>query len=406
MMRFLPLAIVLLLVAAPASALDKPRDWVPPPPESVPNHREQWRSVVIELANYAKGRRKDFIMLARGGVELAVKGEREVLWEELRDPYGRTFEKRLPLGSVYRPYLKVLDGIVLDGLYCGPNAFAKPLAEEIKARVELDRTIAEEKARGIHRLPVPQPLGPFSLDPKEELRKAAEVKRNAERLERQRRVVYAVDAVRNAGRRVLSIEDCKTVKEADAAAKASDRDRVLSYAASGNSKLDSVPRGSPRAENAAPVTTITAARNWLPMTKVDKYGSKAEWLMALEKTNHDVLAIDPTYRGAEAVTQDEIKRLKFKELGAPRLVLAVLPVGIAQDGRWYWQKGWEAGNPPFLFAPVAEEPGTFITDVGDMQWKKAIGQMVTWLQDLGFDGIMLDDLDTYLWFEDLMSVEG
>lgn len=405
-MRFATLAAVLLLAAAPALALDKPRDWVPPAPESVPNHREVWRSVVIELASYAKSRRKDFVVLARGGVELVIKGEREVVWEGLQDPHGRTFEKRLPLGSAYRPYLKVLDGIVLDGLYCGPAALDKPLAEEIKARTELDRTIAEERARGIHRLPVPQPLGPFSLDPKEELRRAVDVKRAAERAERQRRVIYAIDAMRGAGRRVLSIDNCKTTREADAAAKAADRDRVLSYAASGNPKLDSVPRGSPRAENAAPIATITAARNWLPMTTVDKYGSKAEWLMALEKTNHDVLAIDPTYRGAEPLTQDEIKRLKFKELGAPRLVLAALPVGTAQDGRWYWQKDWEAGNPPFLFAPIAGQPGVFITDVGDMQWKKAIGQMVTWLQDLGFDGIMLGDLDTYLWFEDLMPVEG
>ena len=70
MKRLSVLALAVLVAAAPAGALDKPRDWQPPPPESVPNHREQWRSVIVELGRYAKARKKDFVVLVRGGVEL------------------------------------------------------------------------------------------------------------------------------------------------------------------------------------------------------------------------------------------------------------------------------------------------------------------------------------------------
>lgn len=395
-----------LLLALPASAMDKPRDWQAPPVSSIPNHREDWRNVVMELSTYAKGRNKDFVVLVRGGTELVVKGEREALWEELRDPNGKTFEKRLPLRTVFRPYLKTLDGLVLDGLYCGPDALGKPLDKAIRERLDLDATLAEERARGIQRPPVPTPFGPFSLDPREELRKAAEIRRMAERDERQRRMLYAVDAMRQQGRRILSIESCKTQKEVDAAYAGGERDRVLTYAGVETDNLNTLPKGHPRGENALPVTTITAARNWLPLLRADRFGTKAEWVMSMERTNQDVLFIDVAHRGADALTKEDVKRLKYKELGAPRLMLAVLPVGKAYDWRWYWQKGWEAGNPPFLFAPIPAEPGTFITDMADPKWKELLGKYLAGVMDLGFDGVVLDNLDTYLWFEELMPLEG
>lgn len=397
---------VLLAGAAPAAALDKPRDWQPLPVSQIPNHREEWRGVLVELASYAKTRKSDFIVLVRGGMELVVKGERESQWEELRDPEGKTFEKRLPLGSVFRPYVKLVDGMVVDGLYCGGDAFRKPLDKAIKERRDLDNAIAQEKAQGIQRPPVPTAFGPFSLDPKEELRKSAEIRRMAEREERQRRMVYALDTLRQQGRRILSIEDCKTQKDVDAAYAGADRDRVLSYAAVDADRLSTLPKGHPRAESAVPVASVTAARNWLPLLRADRFGTKAEWVQAMEKTNHDALLIDVAHRGAEPLTKDDVKRLKFKELGSQRLMLAVLPVGKAYDWRWYWKKGWEAGNPSFLVAPDPQDPGSFITDMADPAWRELLGKYLAGIMDLGFDGVVLDDLDTYLWFEDLMPLEG
>lgn len=389
----------------PPPAPQPPKGWQPPPIEQVPNHREMWREVVTELAGYAKTRDRNFLVLVRGGVELAVKGEREAEWEQARDPDGRGFEKRLPLRTVFRPYVKLVDGLVVDGLYCGPYAFDQPLDAAIAARRELDETLAEERRRGIMRPPVPVPMGPFSIDPKEELRKHEEWKRALYRHERQRRVLYAVDAMRQNGRRIMSIEDCRTRGEAEAAYRASDRDRVLSHAGVGIGRLDAIPRGHARAENANPAATLTASRNWLPMMRGDRYATKAEWVMALEKTNHDVLAVDVAHRGADPLTRDDVKRLKFKQLGSSRLVLAVLPVGRAYDWRWYWKKGWEAGNPPFLFAPDPVQPGAFYADMTSAAWKEILGKYMAGIMDLGFDGVLIDDLDTFLWFEDLMPLK-
>ncbi len=405
-MKRLAAALLMLALATPALALEKPRDWQPPPPEAIPNHREGWRNVVIELAAYAKTRKPGFVVLARGGTELFVKGEREAEWEQARDPEGKTFEKRLPLRTVFRPYVKVVDGLVIDGLYCGPDALGAPLDKAVKDRLAEDAKIAEEKAQGIQRPAVPQQFGPFSIDPKEELRKAAEVKRAAERLERQRRMLYAVNALRAQGRTILSIEDCKSQKDVDAAYGAAARDRVLTYAAVNSGALATLPKGRPRNENAQPVIAVSAARNWLPLLRADRFGNKAEWLMAMERTNHDAMLIDVAHRGSDPLTKDEVTRLRFKELGAPRLMLAVLPVGKAYDWRWYWKQGWEVGNPPFLFAPDSDDPGSFVTDMDDAKWKELLGKYIAGIIELGFDGVVLDDLDTYLWFEELMPLDG
>jgi endo-alpha-1,4-polygalactosaminidase (GH114 family) len=41
----------------------------------------------------------------------------------------------------------------------------------------------------------------------------------------------------------------------------------------------------------------------------------------------------------------------------------------------------------------------------DPKWKELIGKYVQGILDLGVDGILLDQLDTYLYFEDLMPLE-
>lgn len=395
-----------LLMAAPALAMDFPRGWEPPPIESIPNHRELWRGIIIELSTYTKKRNKDFIVVVRGGAELFVKGEREADWEQEIDPEGRNFEKRLPLRWVFRNFITMVDGLVMDGLYCGPYALPKPLAEMVKDRKTLDGQLDDERKRGIHRPPVPAPSGPYSIDPAEEMRKNVEWKRTLEREERQRRVVYAIDAMRDAGRPILAIDDCATQKEADQAAKNADRDKVLGHGGVGIAKLDRLPKGHARHENATPVSTITKAKNWLPMLNGDAFGTRPEWVMALEKSNHDILVIDVAHRGGDVLTKEEVKRLKYKELGTPRLVFAYMPMGKATDSRPYWQKSWVIGNPPFLFAADPGQPGSFITDMTHTKWKEMLGRYIAAIVDMGFDGVVLGDLDTYLWFEELMPLRN
>jgi len=394
-----------LLWSLPALALDRPRDFIQPRPEMIPNFREQARDVMIELATYAKKRNPNFQVLMRGGSELLVKGEAEVEWDELHDPGGANFIKRLPLRSTFRPLVKALDGIVLDGIYCGVNRFDKSLAEVIKARKGLDADLDREKRMGIYRQPVPVPMGPFSNDPAEELRKAAEIKMLQMRAETQRREVYAIDAMRTEGRNVLAVEKCPDAKATEAAYMAGLRDKVPTFAKVGEGPLDDAPRAHPAFENAVEVLTAATARNWLPILRSDRFGTKGKFVEAIANTNYDVVVVDVAHRSTDLLTKADVARLKFKKLGPRRLVLAVMPVGRAFDWRWYWLKGWEVGNPAFLYAHD-DDPGVYITDLGSGEWKGVLGKYLSGVMDLGFDGVMFDDVDTYLWFEELMPLAG
>ncbi|OAN52268.1 hypothetical protein A6A04_00820 [Paramagnetospirillum marisnigri] len=394
---------MVLLTAFPAAALDKPRDFVPPPIERIPNFREQTRDVILELARYAKKRNPSFQVLMRGGPELLVKGEIEVEWEDIRDPQGTNFIKRLPLRAHYRQLIQTLDGVVMEGLYCGPFKFDKPLAEVIKERLGLDAELDRERRQGIHRPPVPIEMGPFSNDPAEELRKSAEIRLKQMRAEQQRRMTYAVNAMRAEGRNILALDFCPTAAETEAAFRAGARDKAPAFARTGESILDEAPRTHPAFENPAEVLTIANVRNWLPVLRSDKFGTKGKFIEALAATNYDLVVVDVAHRSSELLVKNDIARLKYKKLGPRRLVMAIMPIGRAYDWRWYWMKDWDVGNPAFVFAHD-ETPGTFITDTGSGEWRGLLGKYLAGIMDLGFDGVIFDDVGTYLWFEELMPL--
>lgn len=386
-------------------AQEAPPGWLAPLPESVPNLREEWRGVITELASYAKGRNPNFIMMMRGGAELLVRGQREVQWDQIMDPIGVNYDKRLPLGATLRPFLKLIDGEAFDGLYCGEMALNQPLDKAVQERLADDAAIARDLAAGIERPPPAVQYGPYSPDPKIEIATEEAIRHKADLEEHKRRILRAFGVLKDAGRPIFSIENCPTPASADGARRAADRDQVRSFVSVGNAKLDHVPSGHPAHENAGPIPTLAKALSWLPNPNGDRFGSKEEWLAALAGTNYDVLVLDVAWRNVDLITKADVARLKFKNLGEPRLVLAALPMSRAFDTRWYWQKGWRAGNPSFLFAVDPHEPGAYITDAQDPAWREILGKTVAGIIDLGFDGVMMDDLDWYLWFEDLMPLD-
>ena len=123
----------------------------------------------------------------------------------------------------------------------------------------------------------------------------------------------------------------------------------------GDKVLDHVP-GHPSLENAAHVTNLSQAQNFLPMSSSERYGSRDAWVAALAATNYDLLLLDPFWRGSELLTFADVKALKFKQLGSQRLVLGSLPVGRAADTRFYWKKDWQVGNPGWIVAPDPDSP--------------------------------------------------
>ena len=83
----------------------------------------------------------------------------------------------------------------------------------------------------------------------------------------------------------------------------------------------------------------------LVATATRPYGSRGEWLLAAGSTNYDIVVVDAFYNGTEPLSTEEVHGLKFKELGARRLVLAWLDISHASDDRLYWEREWGVGDP-------------------------------------------------------------
>lgn len=168
--------------------------------------------------------------------------------------------------------------------------------------------------------------------------------------------------------------------------------------------LNTFPAHPKTALNANPLSITSAAevRNYLYIANSQSFGSTAEFLQKMRSTNHDMVVVD-VFHGRKPLTKDEIFMLKYKNLGAPRLVLAQLDISIAAPFMYYWKPGWSKGNPPFLYAPMREDPDRIRTIYWDPAWQDIIiggySSYLYGIMDLGFDGVVLTGLDAWRYFE-------
>ena len=169
--------------------------------------------------------------------------------------------------------------------------------------------------------------------------------------------------------------------------------------------LDGVPKypEKPVNENASDVKALKDVKNFLCVIDGGKFGSKEKYLAALAKTNHDLLVID-LFTGDWTATANDLKALKVKANGGRRLVLCYVSIGEAEDYRFYWQKGWKPGNPAFIGPENPQWKRNFAVKYWEPAWQAIfVGGKDSYLsrvQAAGFDGIYLDKVDEYEWFEE------
>ena len=108
-------------------------------------------------------------------------------------------------------------------------------------------------------------------------------------------------------------------------------------------------------------------------------------------------------RDGVAFTASEINQLKSKANGGKRLVICYMSIGEAEDYRYYWESGWKVGNPSFLDKENPNWKGNFKVRYWDKDWQKIIyGNNSSYLKkilDAGFDGVYLDIIDAFEYFE-------
>lgn len=128
----------------------------------------------------------------------------------------------------------------------------------------------------------------------------------------------------------------------------------------------------------------------------------------VEATIADVAVIDMSSDGGEAgaFSQGQIDRMRSKPgSGDPTLLLCYLSIGAAEPWRSYWNPKWIRARPGWMDGAPGEWTGSQLVRYWDQRWQSLVyaqaGSLLERILSLGFDGVVLDGIDTFEHFRAL-----
>lgn len=208
----------------------------------------------------------------------------------------------------------------------------------------------------------------------------------------------------NNGVEVLVTDYCSTQVYVDNSYQQNESRGYISFAAD-HRELDNIPvyPATPYNVNASNITSLSQAKNFLYLLNSGSYSSKASFLAAIQSTDYDIVIIDLFYEGTEEFTFDEVASLKVKTNSGSRLVIAYMSIGEAEDYRYYWQSEWQTNPPSWLAEENPDWSGNYKVQYWKQGWQSIIyGNNASYAKmiiDAGFDGVYLDIIDAYEYFE-------
>jgi len=156
-------------------------------------------------------------------------------------------------------------------------------------------------------------------------------------------------------------------------------------------------------ENTSDIQSLDQAKNVLYLINPELFPTKGHFVDSLIKTNYDLLNIDLFFEDTEQLTVEDVNALRTKDNGGSRLVICYMSIGEAENYRYYWQPGWEFARPEWLDEPNPDWPGNYKVRYWDPTWQAIIfGNDNSYLKriiDAGFDGVYLDIVDAFEYFE-------
>ncbi|MBO6523882.1 MAG: endo alpha-1,4 polygalactosaminidase [Balneolaceae bacterium] len=216
---------------------------------------------------------------------------------------------------------------------------------------------------------------------------------------------FYLDIGKEAGKAILVTDYTSVPNKMDSSYEMNEQKEYISFAAD-DRELTTIPDYPEQIkdENPDPVTTLTEAENFLYLLNPEEFGSKQDFLDSIAETNYGVIIIDAFYMGT-ILTNEDLTIIRSKADGAQRLIISYMSIGEAEDYRYYWQENWEPGNPDWIVAENPNWEGNYKVKYWEQGWKSYIyGNQESYLQkiiDAGFDGVYLDIIDAFYYFEQL-----
>ncbi len=212
-----------------------------------------------------------------------------------------------------------------------------------------------------------------------------------------------LDIARDNGVVVLVTDYCWNESYVDASSRENaDRD-YISFAAESRG-LDTIPDYpvKPFNVNADDVISLDDAKNFLYMINPETFDSKEEFLETLQETDYDIILIDLFYYDIP-LEADDVTSLKTKSNGGSRIVIAYMSIGESESYRYYWDDSWRIGSPEWLGTENPDWEDNYKVRYWDEEWQTLIygdeGAYLDMILDADFDGVYLDIIDAFEYFE-------
>lgn len=217
-------------------------------------------------------------------------------------------------------------------------------------------------------------------------------------------LIAFMDIAENNGVEVLVTDYCWTHSYMEDSYIQNTNRGYISFAAD-HRELDNIPAYpvTPYNVNANDITSLSDAKNFLYLLNPGSYATKEDFLNAIRNTDYDIVIIDLFYDGSEQLNTTDVASLKVKADGGARLVIAYMSIGEAEDYRYYWKAEWKTNPPSWLAVENPNWPGNYKVRYWDTGWQDIIyGNDNSYLKkilDAGFDGVYLDIIDAFEYFE-------
>ena len=146
---------------------------------------------------------------------------------------------------------------------------------------------------------------------------------------------------------------------------------------------------------------LAAVSHWFYFLSFD-LANDADVFSQVAASSYDMIVMEPIFTEKDSTDEaDQVHALVTSLHGAqhPKLVIAYIDIGQAEDFRSYWQDGWGIGNPEWI---VGEDPDGWVGNYPVAYWYD--GWRNIWLGedgylqailDAGFDGVYLDWIEAY-----------
>ncbi len=199
------------------------------------------------------------------------------------------------------------------------------------------------------------------------------------------------------GKVILVTDYCSSQTNIEQSKQQNLTNEFLSFQATSRN-LDIIPQTPIQNENSDDITNLGQVKNFLYLINPEKFQTKRDFIEAICTTNYDLIIMDLFIEDNE-FSSDEIELLHQKANGGRRLVIAYMSIGEAEDYRYYWDKSWKRGNPSWLDKENSKWKGNYKVKYWNPEWQAIIFDYLSRIINTGFDGVYLDIIDAFEYYE-------